>query len=67
MTDGPGKLCQALAIDREDDGTDLCPPDAPIRICDDGFEIPANRVSSLPRVGIDYAGEAASWPLRFRY
>ena len=66
LTDGPGKLCQALAIRRADDGTDLCTPDAPIRICDDGAEIPEDGVLRLPRVGIDYAGEAAAWPLRFQ-
>jgi DNA-3-methyladenine glycosylase len=66
LTDGPGKLCQALAICRADDGTDLCAPDAPIRFCDDGVGVPDGRVRRLPRVGIDYAGEAAAWPLRFR-
>jgi len=66
LTDGPGKLCRALAISRADDGTDLCALEAPIRICDDGVEVPEGRVRHLPRVGIDYAGEAADWPLRFR-
>lgn len=64
LTDGPGKLCQALAISRTDDGVDLCAPDSALRICDDGFEVPEIRVRRLPRVGVDYAGEAASWPLR---
>jgi DNA-3-methyladenine glycosylase len=67
LTDGPGKLCQALAISRSDDGVDLCAPDAALRICDDGFEVPENRVRRLSRVGVDYAGEAASWPLRFQF
>jgi DNA-3-methyladenine glycosylase len=66
LTDGPGKLCQALAVSRADDGTDLCATGAPIRICDDGVEVPEGRVQRLPRVGIDYAREAAAWPLRFR-
>ena len=66
LTDGPGKLCQALAISRLDDGDDLCAPDSALKICDDGTEIPEDRVRRLPRVGVDYAGEAASWPLRFR-
>jgi DNA-3-methyladenine glycosylase len=67
LTDGPGKLCQALAIDRSDDGTDLCAVGASIRFRDDGFEVSKSDVSILPRVGVDYAGEAASWQLRFRY
>ena len=66
LTDGPGKLCQALAISRSDDGVDLCDGEAALRICDDGFEVPDDWIQRLPRVGVDYAGEAASWPLRFR-
>jgi DNA-3-methyladenine glycosylase len=66
LTDGPGKLCQALAISCSDDGIDLCAADSALRICDDSFEVPEDRVQRLPRVGVDYAGEAASWPLRFR-
>jgi DNA-3-methyladenine glycosylase len=64
LTDGPGKLCQALAITRGDNGVDLCSPDSVLRICDDGVDVPEGRVQRLPRVGVDYAGEAASWPLR---
>jgi len=67
LTDGPGKLCQALAISRTDDGEDLCAPDSALRICDDGLEVRENQVQRLPRVGVDYAGEAASWPLRLAY
>jgi DNA-3-methyladenine glycosylase len=64
LTDGPGKLCRALAIDCEDDGADLCAPDSSLRIHDDGFRADDHLVRRLPRVGVDYAGEAASWPLR---
>ena len=67
LTDGPGKMCQALAITRLDDGIDLCAPDSALQICDDGFEVLESLVQRLPRVGVDYAGEAASWPLRFRF
>ncbi|MCK5377248.1 MAG: DNA-3-methyladenine glycosylase [Acidobacteria bacterium] len=66
LTDGPGKLCQALAISRSHNGIDLCAPDAVLRICDDGVEVQEDRVLRLPRIGVDYAGEAASWPLRFQ-
>ena len=44
----------------------LCALEAQIRICSDGVEVPEGRVRHLPRVGIDYAGEAVDWPLRFR-
>ena len=64
LTDGPGKLCQALAVTRADDGVDLCSSGSALRICDDGTSVPEDRVQRLPRVGVDYAGEAASWPLR---
>jgi DNA-3-methyladenine glycosylase len=66
LTDGPGKLCQGLAISRSDDGIDLCSRGSALQICDDGFEVLEDRVRRLPRIGVDYAGEAASWPLRFR-
>jgi DNA-3-methyladenine glycosylase len=66
LTDGPGKLCQGLAINRSDDGIDLCSRGSALQICNDGFEVLKDRVQGSPRVGVDYAGEAASWPLRFR-
>jgi len=66
LTNGPGKLCQALSINRLEDGIDLCAPDSQLRICDDGLEISEDRVQRLPRIGVGYAGEAARWPLRLR-
>jgi len=66
LCDGPGKLCQALAITRADDGLDLCDPSSGLTLCDDGLTIADENVVRLPRVGVDYAGDAAEWPLRFR-
>ena len=66
LTDGPGKLCQALAITRTDDGVDLCAPESEITIRSDGHTHSEHQVERLPRVGIDYAGEAAAWPLRMK-
>jgi DNA-3-methyladenine glycosylase len=65
LTDGPGKLCQALAITRAEDGLDLCSSRSVLSIRDDGFDTSAVRVRRLPRVGVEYAGDAASWPLRY--
>ena len=65
LADGPGKLCQALAVSRENDGADLCAPESSLRICDDGLSIDEREVRRLPRVGVDYAGEAALWQLRY--
>lgn len=62
LAGGPGKLCQALAIDRELNGTPLF--EGPLRVTTG--EVIADRAVAIgPRVGIDYAGEAAAWPLRF--
>jgi DNA-3-methyladenine glycosylase len=65
LIDGPGKLCQALAITRDHDGLDLCRRRTVLSIRDDGFDRLGARVVRLPRVGVAYAGEAASWPLRY--
>ncbi len=65
LADGPGKLCQALAITRDDDGVDLCAPASGLWLVDDGLRVPEEEVHRGPRVGVDYAGEAAAWPLRF--
>jgi DNA-3-methyladenine glycosylase len=65
LTDGPGKLCRALAITRADDGVDLCSKSSALRIHDDGFDARSVRVLRHPRVGVGYAGDAASWPLRY--
>ncbi len=61
-TDGPGKLCRALSIERSDNGRDLTAGDR-IWIEDRGEA----RVIGLatPRIGVDYAGEWAKKPWRF--
>ena len=59
---GPARLCQALGIDRAQNGLDLCDPASPLRIraaADPGG--PAG-ISQGPRVGIS---RAADWPWRF--
>jgi DNA-3-methyladenine glycosylase len=61
-TDGPGKLCKALAIDRSLNGEDLV-RGAHIFIADDGTP-PLAHVTST-RIGVDYAGECAKKPWRF--
>jgi DNA-3-methyladenine glycosylase len=62
LAGGPGKLCQALAIDRASDGVRL---DAGALRITAGEPVPGDEVATGPRVGVDYAGEAAAWPLRF--
>jgi DNA-3-methyladenine glycosylase len=65
LTDGPGKLCQALGVSLIENGADVCYPEARLTIRDIAVDIEGEVVCSLPRVGVDYAGEAAAWSLRF--
>ncbi|MCU0232713.1 MAG: DNA-3-methyladenine glycosylase [Thermoanaerobaculales bacterium] len=65
LADGPGKLCQALAVSRADDSADLCDRASGLVIRDDGLRVGERSVRRLPRVGVAYAGAAAAWPLRF--
>ena len=61
LTSGPGRLCQALGLNRlQHNGLDLLSPASPLTVRDDGFAASAARVSA--RIGIR---EAADWPLRF--
>ncbi len=62
LSGGPGKLCQALAIGRELDGVPLDRP--PLWIAR-GEPVDPAEIAAGPRIGVDYAGEAAAWPLRF--
>ncbi|WP_298980133.1 DNA-3-methyladenine glycosylase [uncultured Psychrobacter sp.] len=58
---GPGKLTKRLQIDRALYGSSIA-PESGVWIEDDGCLPP---VSLRPRIGIDYAGEAADWLLRY--
>lgn len=62
LAGGPGKLCQALRVDRSFDGHRLNL--APLRFVA-GEPVERTEVVTGPRVGIDYAQEAVAWPLRF--
>ena len=61
---GPGSLARALGITTALTGSSLI--DGPVRIEDHGVCVDAARISAGPRVGIDYAGEDAGRPYRFR-
>ena len=66
LSNGPGKLCAALAIDRKIDGTDLCDPGAPLFIARNPqvarFHRQRGPMVIATRVGIT---RAARLPLRF--
>jgi DNA-3-methyladenine glycosylase len=59
LTNGPGKLCQALGIDGALDGVRL--DRRPLRILD-GERVPDSDVEVTARIGIT---RAANWPLRW--
>ena len=63
LLSGPGKLCAALGITTSDSGRDLV-GESPMRILLPGRRA-RRRLAVTPRIGIDYAGEAKDWPLRF--
>jgi DNA-3-methyladenine glycosylase len=64
-TDGPGKICQALHINREQNGADLCYPGAEIFV-EAGKTIPEESVTTGPRVGLNTVPEPwKSMPWRF--
>lgn len=62
LTGGPGKLCQALRIDRDCDGLSLQRGSLTVT---GGEPIATTQQVTGPRIGIDYAEEAVEWPLRF--
>lgn len=64
LAGGPGKLCQALGVGRALDGVRLDLPGAELAITE-GEPPEPEAVAAGPRIGVDYAGEAAAWPLRF--
>ena len=61
LASGPGKLCQAFAIDRSLNGADLC---GSVLFVEDRGE-PRPKFIATPRIGVDYAGRWKSKPFRF--
>lgn len=61
---GPARLCQALAIAREQNGADVCEPGSPLRILAGDTAEPPRRapLRSGPRVGVNGAKDV---PWRF--
>lgn len=60
LTNGPGKLCRALGIDRRHNGIDLCRP--PLYLAEGP---PPRVIERSARIGVDYAGQWAKRPWRW--
>ena len=61
IASGPGRLCQAYGINRENtNGLDYTDPTSPLRIEDDGYRV--GKIIASPRIGVSKAAER---PLRF--
>jgi DNA-3-methyladenine glycosylase len=65
LIDGPGRLCRALEIDRRLNRADLTTGEF-IWFEDRGVLMERGDVGAHPRIGVDYAGEWAKKPWRFR-
>lgn len=62
LTSGPGRLCQALSIDRSFNGEPL---NGSRLLMAQGRGVEEGEIVITPRIGIDYAEDARLWPLRF--
>jgi DNA-3-methyladenine glycosylase len=62
LTNGPGKLCIAIGIDRTLDNADLTGNRVWI---EEAAKLPSRLIASGPRIGIDYAEEWVDKPWRF--
>ena len=63
LTNGPGKLCTALGITKEQYGWDLAR--APLYLRPGRGSIHSEQIARGPRINIDYAEEAKEYPWRF--
>lgn len=63
LTSGPGKLCQALGVERDYNGEDLS--GERVWIEDVGLNVRRAHIATGPRIGIHYAAEYAVKPWRF--
>ncbi|MCB0355396.1 MAG: DNA-3-methyladenine glycosylase [Bdellovibrionales bacterium] len=66
FANGPGKFCRAFAIDKSFNELPVFTKNS-IYIEYTPINIPSSEIECGPRIGIDYAGDASQWPLRFYY
>ena len=63
LTSGPAKLCQALNIDKQLNGVDLC--NSNMIYLEKGKAVSPRLITTVPRVGLSENQDACFWPLRF--
>lgn len=63
LMNGPGKICQALDVDKRLDGESLSGDT--LWLTGRDVKVSDADIAVSPRIGVDNAGEAANWPLRF--
>ena len=56
---GPARMCEALAIDRAQNGSDVCVAASPLRVYAAQKPVPGADVSTGPRVGVSRAADVA--------
>lgn len=64
-TNGPGKLCRYYNITKDHDGLCLWKKKSALYVTDDGFKVKKKEIVTSTRIGVAYAEDAATWPLRF--
>ena len=62
LCSGPGRLCQALGIERSHNGCDLCGDELFLLPWQN---IPPAQIMVSPRINVDYAGDCAALPWRY--
>ncbi|MDH4330688.1 MAG: DNA-3-methyladenine glycosylase [Candidatus Moranbacteria bacterium] len=65
LTNGPGKLCDALGISKKQNCTSAISKDSELYIEDRGIKISPKNIKKAKRIGVDYAGIWKDKPLRF--
>lgn len=64
VTNGPGKLSQALSITTQLNGEDTV-KSKQLYVADDGYIVKSPDIATSPRIGVAYAGACALYPWRY--
>lgn len=64
-TDGPGRLCKSLGIDKSFNSQSLLDSSLTI-MADPDLKVESRQIQELPRIGVDYAGADKDRLYRFR-